>query len=704
MKNGLLCLFGCLVIQAVCCVSGELWAQSAVPDTLSWSWEVSSSSTHSKACTIEFTDNLLVNWGDGITEWIPDSASSKSITHVYDAEANYSCTAIGVGISYFKADSKRVLSMETGKAPNLAYISITSNLVASLDVSKNPKLVSLYCGGNNLTELLLGNNLLLQTLTCSDNKLVNLDISMLPLLKKVTAHTNLLTGIKVCKTGVLSYLSCASCNLSALSLDEIFEALPTLENISTSKNLYVLNNPGSSSCNSAIAAAKNWTLDRVITQSSLYIPSVSCRPSDSVRVSVCLKNVTPAIAFEMDLIMPDGFILDTLRTGLEASRMGQHVLSIAKIPETTSLYKFMVYSMKSKDVFIGSDGTVLQLYLKSPSVVNTYTLDIKNVILIDTLTNVADVSVTDGQITVNTAALMGDANGDAVVNVTDVVFIVARINGRMPPGFVADAADMDGNGLWNIADVTKMVEVINSQGGSESSSAPMRQRVQGRTPNLYDDAYAGAGIHMFMRQSDKFPAKLELCMDNVEAVQAFQVDLILPDNVSFNASGLFEKTSRSSNHVFSLVKVSDDENRWRMISYALRPDMAYGGSTGALAVIEMECKSGFQPGTYSVYLENQLFTGMEMTSVNGSSYDLRMIFEKEKTTATDFDVYVCDGGLIVVGNSLQSIMIWDITGHEISSVLNPADWKTKIELKSGIYISRICLQDGTYVFRKILVP
>jgi hypothetical protein len=141
-----------------------------------------------------------------------------------------------------------------------------------------------------------------------------------------------------------------------------------------------------------------------------------------------------------------------------------------------------------------------------------------------------------------------------------------------------------------------------------------------------------------------------------------------------------------------------------MISYALRPDVAYGGDTGALAVIEMECKSGFQSGTYSVYLENQLFTGMEMTSVNGSSYDLRMIFEKEETTATNFDVYVCDGDLIVVGNSLQSIMIWDITGHELSSVLNPADGETKIELKSGIYISRICLQDGTYVFRKILVP
>lgn len=702
MKKVLLVLSTCLFIQATCMFSGILNAQVSSPDTLSWSWEVSSTvSTHTKSLTIAFTDNLFVNWGDGITEWIPDSMSSKVITHYYEAQSNYLCTAIGVGISYFKADSRRLLSLETNKAPNLTYISCTSSQLTNLDLSKNSALVSLYIGSNDITALDLSENLLLQTLTCSDNKLTSLDISMLTSLKKATVHTNPITEIKVNPNGALTYLSCYNCNLSANSLDSIFYDLPTLSEISTSKNLYVLNNPGSSSCHSEIAALKKWTLDRVITQSSFYIPSVNCRMNDNIKVSVNLKNIVPAIAFELDILLPDGFVLDTLQTRLEAGRIGQHVLSISKISQISNTYKFIAYSNRSKDVFSGGDGAILNIYLETPSAMSSYTLDIKNAILVDTLTNALDISVTDGNITVNAAALMGDANGDTNVNVTDIVFLVAWINGKNPSGFFSDAADMDGNGSLNVVDITKLVETINSLSGSPASS-PKRLNISGRTPEFYNSGNTATGNHMYLQQSVENPVSLELYLVNNDYLQAFQVDILLPENIGFNKS-LLNKTIRSNNHVFSLEQISYVENRWRLIAYSLRNNELFPEKNGSVAVLNLECDESISDGKFNVFLENPVFTGLNMKGADVNLYDSELTFKPQLAFSGDFEIVTTKGLMSIYCKKPYSIIVQDILGRKVTEYFTNGKTLNHFSMKSGLYVVNVYSTEGLAGVRKVLV-
>lgn len=704
MKKVLLVLSTCLLIQITCMFSGVLNAQVSSPDTLAWSWEVSSTvSTHTKSLTIAFTDNLLVNWGDGITEWIPDSMSSKVITHYYEAQSNYLCTAIGVGISYFKADSRRLLSLETNKAPNLTYISCTSSQLTNMDLSRNVALVSLYIGSNDITSLDLSENLLLQTLTCSDNMITSLDISMLTSLKKATVHTNPITEIKVNPNGALTYLSCNNCNLSANSLDSIFYDLPTLSEISTSKNLYVLNNPGSSSCHSEIAALKKWTLDRVITQSSFYIPSINCRMNDLIRVSIYLKNIAPAIAFEMDILIPEGFILDTLRSSLSAMRIGQHVLSVSKISQSTNTYKFIAYSNRSKDVFSDNDGAIMSIYLKTPSIISSYTLDIKNAILVDTLTNAMDISVTDGNVTVNAASLMGDANGDVDVNVTDIVFLVAWINGKNPSGFNSAAADMDGNGSWNIVDITKLVEIINLRNGSGSpTSAPERLRVSGRIPELYNYDNNSTGNHMYLEQSVENPFSLELFLVNNDNLQAFQVDILLPGNMSFNKS-LLQKTMRSNNHVFSLERISYVENRWRLISYSLRTNELYPENSGAILVLELECNDILPEGTVNVFLEYPVFTGSNMKGADVNIYDSELTFKPQIALSEDFEIISAKGLMGIYCKKPYSIIVRDILGRKVTEFFTDGKFLSQIYLKSGLYVVSASSTEGISGNRKVLV-
>ena len=56
--------------------------------------------------------------------------------------------------------------------------------------------------------------------------------------------------------------------------------------------------------------------------------------------------------------------------------------------------------------------------------------------------------------------LMGDVDGNGLVNVTDVTHIINHILGKTDEGFRPEAADIDGNGLINVTDVTHVISKI----------------------------------------------------------------------------------------------------------------------------------------------------------------------------------------------------------------------------------------------------
>ena len=60
--------------------------------------------------------------------------------------------------------------------------------------------------------------------------------------------------------------------------------------------------------------------------------------------------------------------------------------------------------------------------------------------------------------------LKGDANGDGMVNITDVVYIIDYINGNAAADFNAEAANMnpDDDQEINITDVVLVIDIINA--------------------------------------------------------------------------------------------------------------------------------------------------------------------------------------------------------------------------------------------------
>jgi len=665
--------------QALYFDSEKLYAETVSSDTLSWVWDVTSLvSTHTKTCTLTFLDSLNIDWGDGSKESIPDSLSAKTLTHIYTSGISYSCSVSGRGITGFKAESKRIISIDTHAAPYLNYLNCTGCQVTSLNLTNNPELLSLYCGGNELSSLNLSHNIKLQTLTCSDNQLTSLDVSLLPELKKVIAHTNPLTRINICASGSLSYLSCLNCSLDAYELNSVFESLPILSVASASKNLFIANNPGSSSCRVDSAINKNWNSDVSSTKSFFYIPSVVSTSGDSVQLNICLKNPVPAIAFEMDIVLPDSCVLDTLKTCLSSARKGNHILSIARMSDSIMQYKFLCFSMKKKDILSGDSGSVLQLYIKVPADEKSYTINIKSAILVDTATNVLDLSISDGKLIVTSAVSKGDANRDKKVDVTDIVYLVAYINGKKPDGFDPEVADMDGNGVWNIADITKLVVMVNES------------KIESQCLDIYDAATVKSGNYFYLRQPKNDLSCLELCMDNSDTVQAFQVDVILPMGVSLSPEQYSTVVERVGNHLFAISKISDTENRYRLLSYALRPQSAILGDSGVLVRLPLLLDKNICPGVYAVTMKQPVLAGMDMNRIEGSTYTTNFAIVDQSEKSDPISVgFNAANGLWIHGHSLRKVSIYDLSGRLFCNQdLLGVDYFS-IFLQTGVYIIKV---------------
>ena len=58
--------------------------------------------------------------------------------------------------------------------------------------------------------------------------------------------------------------------------------------------------------------------------------------------------------------------------------------------------------------------------------------------------------------------LKGDANGDSEINITDITYIIDKINNKAPENFNEEAADVNGDDEINITDVTWVLDIINS--------------------------------------------------------------------------------------------------------------------------------------------------------------------------------------------------------------------------------------------------
>ena len=160
---------------------------------------------------------VFVNWGDG-TPVDKYTIGNEAIHcgHAYTTAAARTIFIAGGNVTSLQCFDTQLTALDVSKNMQLTWLELRNNQLSVLDVSKNTTLHGLDCIQNQLTVLDVSNNTALTWLEIQNNL------------------------------------------FDAAALNAMFE---TLHGNPGTKTIRIADNPGTSTCNQAIATGKGWTVD-----------------------------------------------------------------------------------------------------------------------------------------------------------------------------------------------------------------------------------------------------------------------------------------------------------------------------------------------------------------------------------------------------------------------------------------------------------
>lgn len=198
--------------------------------------------------------------------------------------------------------------------------------------------------------------------------------------------------------------------------------------------------------------------------------------SGTLVVNLEQETVGKYCAFQFDLYLPEGveIVSETGTNGnpdysgsftLTSSRVSGHIVNYS---QRDGFWRIMVYSNKgSKGTFSDTEGAVLEIKVTTNDqfAVGTKVGNVKNIVL--TYTQDLTTSYLQNDFTYTFTGeeqsyLLGDVNGDGMVNVADFMAVSQYIRQLNPSPFIFEAADVDGNGTINVSDMMGISQIIRN--------------------------------------------------------------------------------------------------------------------------------------------------------------------------------------------------------------------------------------------------
>ena len=201
---------------------------------------------------------------------------------------------------------------------------------------------------------------------------------------------------------------------------------------------------------------------RVISPNYLTVAADDAFTGSDVVLHVHLDNHEPIVGLQFDVVSAEGYTVDGSKISLADRSKGLDV-TVRKVDEQT--LRVVGYMMGSG--IAAGNGEIMTIRLTPSEQLSEGIrhLSVKNVTLgssdmqnqyVGSGTQAVDFQVRE--------FLRGDANGDKVVDVSDVVVTVNKILGKSPAVFVFGAADVNNDGDIDVSDVVGIVNIILNKG------------------------------------------------------------------------------------------------------------------------------------------------------------------------------------------------------------------------------------------------
>ncbi len=199
----------------------------------------------------------------------------------------------------------------------------------------------------------------------------------------------------------------------------------------------------------------------------IVVPKLKINPGTTQQLVIQLTNEEEYTAFQAEIYFPDGISPVKTDDGYcvsLSSRKTNHTIS-ANIVSDGGL-KVAAYSMNNESLK-GNSGDLFYIDIVSESTFEgPKTIEVKEILFTKT-SDRKEIEFADASgIVDNHMVILGDANGDGQVNVTDIVATVNKIMDKPSADFNFEAADVNMDGFVNVTDIVGMVNIIMKGSGA----------------------------------------------------------------------------------------------------------------------------------------------------------------------------------------------------------------------------------------------
>lgn len=220
----------------------------------------------------------------------------------------------------------------------------------------------------------------------------------------------------------------------------------------------------SATCTVTVTASEADT-DISSLENVIYISNIETNKGNDVELSVKLKNNTVDVtAFSFNLVLPEGFSVKKVARGTRTKVLDdddEYIFTFASSDKPGMKY-VQAYNMQNA-ILNGKDGEIAKITISVPESVSAGDYPI---------------IITDGEISYGSSYVLnervkstltvktyivGDANGDGRVSITDVSTIAGYLLGNTPEQFSAAGADVNVDGRISITDVSTLASLLLAQ-------------------------------------------------------------------------------------------------------------------------------------------------------------------------------------------------------------------------------------------------
>ena len=264
--------------------------------------------------------------------------------------------------------------------------------------------------------------------------------------------------------------------------------------------------------------------------------------------------------------------------------------------------------------------------------------------------------------------LLGDANGDGNVTITDVVLAAQVAVGKTPSVFIEENADVNGDGRINITDV---VIIANIAVGKPimAKSAP--------------STICTAGNHLTMTGFNLNAGEaqnIEIVLDNTTQFTGFQMDIALPDGIELLDARLTERTKEHS------LIIGDIEDIKRLLMFSAGNEVI-DDTSGPILVLTVKATQGITKDMV-ISLNNILFVEPNGTT---NQFDNLVLHNDALTDIVEagnntINIYGENCKIIIESSKNGEVQI--VTPNGVCRTYNVKAGYYEVPVPSGIYIVR----------------